>query len=370
MVIGDFNDILYESEKKGRVPNQLWRLRGFRECVMARGLRDFPFMGYQWTWERGKGTENWVEKKLDRIIVNDEWWNRFMAAQASSVEAPVSDHMALYIVVLPTVHGKVRKKFKFGNKWLKEEECRNVVASSWSAGSNLSVSEKIYFCGAELLRWDGCRKRGFRHQIMACKRRLAWLRGRHDQNSTIEFIKLRAHLYTLMEKENAYWRRGAKEFWLKEGDINSRFFHNAVKQRRRTNKIVGLKTAGGEWVTDQDKVGGMVAEYFSNIIQVEQEEETMEAVFSRNRVSAGKNIELLRPIRPEEVKEAVFDMHPDKAPGSYGMNSAFFQAYWDIVGPEVVQLYSGIFKELNLINLVLIPKKDKPDNLGDWRPIA
>ncbi|CAH9130680.1 unnamed protein product [Cuscuta epithymum] len=69
-------------------------------------------------------------------------------------------------------------------------------------------------------------------------------------------------------------------------------------------------------------------------------------------------------------------MHPDKASGSDGMNPAFFQAYWDIVGPEVARLVSSIFysgffpKELNVTNLVLIPKKDKPENMGDWRPIA
>ncbi|CAH9135345.1 unnamed protein product [Cuscuta epithymum] len=177
MVIGDFNDILYDSEKKGCIPHPRWRLRGFRDCVEECGLRDFLFMGYQWTWERGKGTLHCVEEKLDRILVNDEWWNRFMAAQATSVEAPISDHMALCISVVPTTHGRRKKKFKFENNWLREEECRTVVASSWGASTNLTVPENIYFCGKELLRWEAGKKRGFRHQIMACKRRLAWLRG-------------------------------------------------------------------------------------------------------------------------------------------------------------------------------------------------
>ncbi|CAH9143761.1 unnamed protein product [Cuscuta epithymum] len=376
MVIGDFNDILYDSEKKGRIQQPRWRLRGFQECVLACGLRDFPFSGYQWTWGKSLGMAYWVEAKLDRIMVNDEWWNRFMAAQASSVEAPVSDNMALSMSIMPTIHGRKKKSFKFENKWLKEEECRTVVASSWCAGTHLTVPEKIYFCGNELLRWDACKKRGFRHQIIACKRRIAWLRGRVDRNSIAEFLRQRATLYALMEKENEYWRQRAKEFWLKEGDINSRYFHNAVKQRRRRNKIVGLKAVGGEWITDRKKVGDMVTDYFLTIFQAQQGEEILREVDFRKQVKPSQNTILLRPISPEEVKRAVFDMHPDKAPGSDGMNPAFFQAYWDIVGPEVAQLVSGIFesgslpKELNVTNLVLIPNKDKPENMGDWRPIA
>ncbi|CAH9092433.1 unnamed protein product [Cuscuta epithymum] len=142
------------------------------------------------------------------------------------------------------------KIFKFENSWLKEEECRTVVANSWSASTHLSVSERILFCGSELLRWDGRRKKGFRQQIQACKRRLAWLRCRDDWQSTREFLQVRSTLYFLLEKENLFWKHKAKEFWLKEGDINSCFSHNAVKKRWRKNKLAGLKHADGSWCSD------------------------------------------------------------------------------------------------------------------------
>ncbi|CAH9124076.1 unnamed protein product [Cuscuta epithymum] len=69
-------------------------------------------------------------------------------------------------------------------------------------------------------------------------------------------------------------------------------------------------------------------------------------------------------------------MFPDKSPGPDGMSPGFFQHFWNTVGPEVVRFCSELFikgrvpKEVNITNLVLIPKKENPRGMGDWRPIA
>ena len=48
------------------------------------------------------------------------------------------------------------------------------------------------------------------------------------------------------------------------------------------------------------------------------------------------NEDLLSDFKAEEVRRELKQMHPTKSPGPDGMSPVFFQRYWDIVGPNVV----------------------------------
>lgn len=68
----------------------------------------------------------------------------------------------------------------------------------------------------------------------------------------------------------------------------------------------------------------LIKEYFKQLFTADQPQ--MDTVLNciPSSISAQQNTELLKPIVDEEVKEAVFHMHPDKASGPDGMNPAFF----------------------------------------------
>lgn len=99
VIVGDFNDLLWEREKQGRVPHPPGLFRGFRDAVRESGLSDLAFEGCQLTWERGRGTGNWVREKLDRILVTDGWHELFPGARAWSLEGSSSDHLPLFFVI-------------------------------------------------------------------------------------------------------------------------------------------------------------------------------------------------------------------------------------------------------------------------------
>lgn len=53
------------------------------------------------------------------------------------------------------------------------------------------------------------------------------------------------------------------------------------------------------------------------------------------RLNDDDNETLLRPLEAGEFKYALFQMHPDKAPGPDGLDSAFFKRFWNICGVEL-----------------------------------
>ena len=81
------------------------------------------------------------------------------------------------------------------------------------------------------------------------------------------------------------------------------------------------------------------------------------------------------PFRKKEIHVALMDMNGDKAPSPDGFTMAFWQDSWDVVKEDVLRVLKEFFehgtfiRSLNTIFLVLIPKKDGVEDLGEFRPI-
>ncbi|CAM8983085.1 unnamed protein product [Rhodiola kirilowii] len=80
--------------------------------------------------------------------------------------------------------------------------------------------------------------------------------------------------------------------------------------------------------------------------------------------------ELLRPYTREEIKKALFQMAPTKAPGIDGYPALFFPRHWNIVGDILCKdvlkfLNEGVLDErLNRTRVVIIPKKKGAQKAG------
>src|SRR4051812_32839535 len=84
----------------------------------------------------------------------------------------------------------------------------------------------------------------------------------------------------------------------------------------------------------------------------------------------------MAPYTKEEVKTALFQMFPTKAPGPDGFPANFYQRHWDLCGDEVTNAVLRIVRGeesaecVNEIVLVLIPKVINPTLLTQFCPIS
>jgi hypothetical protein len=78
----------------------------------------------------------------------------------------------------------------------------------------------------------------------------------------------------------------------------------------------------------------------------------------------------------EELKEVMRSFQKDKSPGPYGWTIEFVLGFFDLLGQDILKLVEEIRitgqmpLSLNSTFIALIPKKDNPDTLDDFRPIS
>lgn len=169
------------------------------------------------------------------------------------------------------------------------------------------------------------------------------LRNGRDALSVKQYEEAKQQLHLILDQKEIFWRQGSKQLWLQSGDRNTRYFHSACNTRRRLNRIHKFKNDTGEWVNWQNGLQDLIQNYYKELFSSAQTscDEVVRCVSTK--ISSEQNIDLLQEISEAKVRAAIFQMHPDKAPGPDGMTPAFFQKHWKIIGADVVQMVRDFF---------------------------
>jgi hypothetical protein len=164
--------------------------------------------------------------------------------------------------------------------------------------------------------------------------------------------------------------------WLKEGDLNTKFFHMSATTRQKKKKIVKIVNEANVEVKSQPEICETARNYFEHLFQANITAHDPILSIITPKITEEDNGRLVAPITKEELKAALFQMHPHKAPGPDGFNPVFYQHFWDMCGNDIFAsvkewLDRGYFpSSLNETNICLIPKCDNPISMKDLRPIS
>ncbi|KAL0410941.1 UNVERIFIED_CONTAM: hypothetical protein Slati_3683800, partial [Sesamum latifolium] len=150
-------------------------------------------------------------------------------------------------------------------------------------------------------------------------------------------------------------------------------------ERFHRKTVRSLKDDEG-WVHEAEgEIQTLIISYFIDIFQssrpdIHAIDECLATLVPR--VSDDMNAMLTRPFSPEEVKQALNQMHPLKSSGPDGMSPIFFQKFWHIVGSDTAScvlcfLNEGVLDPaLNHTHIVLLPKCACLERVTDFRPIS
>lgn len=94
------------------------------------------------------------------------------------------------------------------------------------------------------------------------------------------------------------------------------------------------------------------------------------------KVKETDRVDLIRMFLEEEVKNAIFDIKQDAAPGPNGFGVSFFQKFWEVIKNRYYGMFLDFHKgdldtrRLNYGAIILVPKVQEANTMKQYRPIC
>ena len=146
--IGDFNQVLHESDKLTFKDNIMIGNLQLQLVLSALCLIPIDSKGLPFTWMNKRQGDEFVMEKLDRAFANTEWLDHFPHSVVRNLPIIRSDHGP---IILDTDYPQQfrHRPFRFEWMWTTHPDCTPLINSAWSknhAGSYAYILEKVSFC--------------------------------------------------------------------------------------------------------------------------------------------------------------------------------------------------------------------------------
>ncbi|XP_060965485.1 uncharacterized protein LOC115720373 [Cannabis sativa] len=332
IVIGDFNEILSNSNKSGGALHCESQMDAFRKAIDKGCLHETLVEGDPFTWAKNRAATNTIKESIDWCFINNHWESFFECPQDST------DPIAAIISNITTCAGQLQlwREHKYGKMKKNIKKCQKQVEQLNNSSSHSS--------------------------------------SHFDDLKQAESI-----LDELLEQEEVYWQQRSRVDWLACGDRNTKYFHTKASARRTNNHIKFLFNNSGGKASSIADISTVVQDFYADLFTAGNIDEcalahTLDCI--PTLVTNAHNDALLAPFTPAEVDSALKTMSLDKSPGIDGMSAMFYQQHWSIVGDLVSHAVLNILNtgadpsNLNHTLITLIPKIKKPHHMKDFRPIS
>ncbi|XP_020255457.1 uncharacterized protein LOC109832518 [Asparagus officinalis] len=317
ILCGDFNTITGNEDKLGGAMAIEAETIDFREFIDMCYLSHLKTEGCYFTWNNKQDSNSRVWSRLDRALTNDSWINLHNSSHVEYMLPSCSDHSpALVSIYDDCLHGK--KPFKLFKMWIKHDNYLPITSTVWQN----SIA--------------GCAMFSVASKLKLLKNALKDLNKRNFHNISEQVVRARINL------ENV--QNNPQEDPLNTDLINQEILLCFLQQT--FGVVTVLYNSAGCRIIDGEGIIQELISFYKNLMG----SATKTSKPDGNIISNGPCLNeahartLFSPVSKEEIKNAVFSMGDNKAPGPDGFSMTFYKSAWNIIGDEVTMAIEAFFK--------------------------
>ncbi|VFQ92718.1 unnamed protein product [Cuscuta campestris] len=330
LVGGDFNIICSLDEHRGPILPSFKGMEDFSSCIASCDLNNISPKGGIFTWH-GKRSQGKVWRRLDRALVNTYAMNLYDDITLNHLSRSGSDHKPILLKGAINSY-KGPKMFRFLNCWVSNDTFIPMVKLNWEKSSNVNgmsgFAEKLKILKTAIKEWNVSTFGDIFENVKMAEEEALARQNSFDNNPTEDNRAAAnlasAKLLNACKREASYWFQKSNIKWMKEGESNSKFFHSVVKGKRAKLKITAIKDEEGVNHIDNNKIATLAVEHFTKLFEESPCKALQETLrFIPCTVTAEDNNSIKKLPSMEEVKQAVWSLNENAAPGPDGFNGFF-----------------------------------------------
>jgi hypothetical protein len=182
----------------------------------------------------------------------------------------------------------------------------------------------------------------------------------------------------LLREEEIKWFQRAKTTKILKGDSNTKYFQMVANGKRRKTRIFRLEQDEGT-VEGEEQLMSYITKYYKNLFEssevgrISLNESLVEDI---PQVTSTESEMLVSEFSEKEIREAIFQMKHNKAPGPDGFLAEFYQVFWSLIKDDLMAKFRDFDKGdlplfcLNFGTITLLPKEKEVKKIQQYRPIC
>ncbi|XP_074342205.1 uncharacterized protein LOC141679663 [Apium graveolens] len=116
-------------------------------------IAEISLQGGSFTWEKFRGTSDWVKERLDRAFATRSWPHSFPMCKLSVIRTSVSDHDLILLDLYSLDFTQMEFQFRFENTWLQEPNFHKKTSDFWLSLPPSHIIPKLISVSNFMARW-------------------------------------------------------------------------------------------------------------------------------------------------------------------------------------------------------------------------